>query len=306
MKPTLLLLAAGMGTRYGGLKQLDGVGPNGETIMDYSIYDAIEAGFGKVVFVIRKDFEEEFRNKVLSKYEKLINTEVVFQSVDKLPQGYTCPEGRIKPWGTNHAILMGAEVINEPFCVINCDDFYNRESFKVICKYLTELSTIENNKYAMVGFRVANTLSENGTVSRGVCEKDSKGYLKNIVERTQIKRIENGDVAYNDGNENWISIENNCPVSMNMWGFTPDYFTHSENLFREFLNNLNDSDKLNKEFYIPTMVDYLIQSKTATVKVLDTDAKWFGVTYPEDRDSVVSKIDELIKNGVYPDKLFQY
>lgn len=302
MKPTLLLLAAGMGSRYGGLKQLDGVGPNGETIMDYSIYDAIRAGFGKAVFVIRKDFETEFRQKVLSKYEKVIDTEIVFQSIDSLPDGYTCPEGRVKPWGTNHAIMMAANVINEPFCVINCDDFYNKDSFGVICQYLSNLKENEQNKYAMVGFRVANTLSDNGTVSRGVCEKDSNGKLISIIERTQIKQID-GNVCYNDNNT-WIKLDANCPVSMNMWGFTPDYFKYSDEQFRLFLNELNEENKLTKEFYIPSMVDYLIHSQKATVDVLDTDAKWFGVTYVEDKEGVKSKIEELIAKGEYPNKLF--
>ena len=222
MKPTLLLLAAGMGTRYGGLKQLDGVGPNGETIMDYSIYDAIRAGFGKAVFVIRKDFEEEFRNKVLSKYENLIETEIVFQDVNSLPEGYVCPEGRIKPWGTNHAILVSKNAVKEPFCVINCDDFYNKDSFMVIGKFLSALEENTKDNYAMVGFSVANTLSENGTVSRGVCEKDSDDKLISIVERTKIKRID-GKVCYYE-NDQWNYLEDTCPVSMNMWGFSPDYF----------------------------------------------------------------------------------
>lgn len=302
MKPTLLLLAAGMGTRYGGLKQLDGVGPNGETIMDYSIFDAIRAGFGKVVFVIRKDFEEEFRNKVLSKYENLIETGIVFQDVNSLPEGYVCPEGRTKPWGTNHAILVSKKVVKEPFCVINCDDFYNKNSFAVIGKFLSELGENSKDKYAMVGFNVSNTLSENGTVSRGVCEKDSEDNLISIVERTKIKRIDD-KVCYYE-NDQWNVLEDSCPVSMNMWGFTPDYFDYSESRFRDFLDNLNEEDKLTKEFYIPSMVDYLIQSNKAIVKVISTDAKWFGVTYAEDRDSVVEKIQDLIAKGVYPHKLF--
>ena len=302
MKPTLLLLAAGMGTRYGGLKQLDGVGPNGETIMDYSIYDAIRAGFGKAVFVIRKDFEEEFRNKVLSKYENLIETEIVFQDVNSLPEGYVCPEGRIKPWGTNHAILVSKNAVKEPFCVINCDDFYNKDSFMVIGKFLSALEENTKDNYAMVGFSVANTLSENGTVSRGVCEKDSDDKLISIVERTKIKRID-GKVCYYE-NDQWNYLEDTCPVSMNMWGFSPDYFDYSESRFREFLDNLNEEDKLTKEFYIPSMVDYLIQSNKARVKVISTDAKWFGVTYAEDREGVVAKIQDLIAKGVYPHKLF--
>lgn len=221
MKPTLLLLAAGMGSRYGGLKQLDGLGPNGETIMDYSIYDAIQAGFGKIVWVIRKDFEQDFREKILSKYEGHIPCEIVFQSLDKIPEGYSVPEGRTKPWGTNHAVMMAKEVIKEPFCVINCDDFYNRDCFKVIGKFLSELPEGSNGKYAMVGFRVANTLSDNGSVSRGVCAKDADEHLTSCVERTEIERQADGKVAYKDEKGEWVSIPDNTPVSMNVWGFTP-------------------------------------------------------------------------------------
>ena len=303
MKPTLLLLAAGMGSRYGGLKQLDGVGPNGETIMDYSIYDAIQAGFGKAVFVIRKDFEQEFREKILSKYEGKIETELVFQSIDALPEGFECPAERVKPWGTNHAILMAENVIKEPFCVINCDDFYNRDSFKVICDYLSNLNPNQANKYAMVGFRVSNTLSENGTVARGVCDKDERGYLTRVVERTKIKRV-NDFVCYQDENGGWVSIDEASPVSMNMWGFTPDYFVHSKKYFVDFLSIEENLNNINTEFYIPTMVDHLISTKKSEVLVLDTNAKWFGVTYKEDRPMVVERIKELINSGEYPNKLF--
>lgn len=302
MKPTLLLLAAGMGSRYGGLKQLDGVGPNGETIMDYSIYDAIQAGFGKAVFVIRKDFEQEFREKILSKYEGKIETELVFQSIDALPEGFECPKDRVKPWGTNHAIMMGESVINEPFCVINCDDFYNRDSFQVIGDFLSKIEPNQENKYAMVGFRVCNTLSENGTVSRGVCDKDENGNLTQVIERTEIKRV-NDDVCYRDG-DNWVKLDENCPVSMNMWGFTPDYFEHSKKYFIDFLKDPKNLENLKSEFYIPTMVDYLINSGTSEVKVLDTNAKWFGVTYSEDRPSVMKRIKELVESGEYPNELF--
>ena len=223
MKPTLLLLAAGMGSRYGGLKQLDGLGPNGETIMDYSIYDAIKAGFGKIVFVIRKDFEDDFRQKVLSKYEGHIPAEVCFQAMDKLPEGFTVPEGRQKPWGTNHAVMMAKGLINEPFCVINCDDFYNRDAYMVMGKFLSELPEGSKNRYSMVGFRVGNTLSENGTVARGICSKNNEGHLTEVVERTEIMRVD-GKVCYKDEEGKWVAVEDNTPVSMNMWGFTPDYF----------------------------------------------------------------------------------
>ena len=235
MKPTLLLLAAGMGSRYGGLKQLDGLGPNGETIMDYSIYDAMKAGFGKIVFVIRKDFEQDFREKILSKYEGHIPAELCYQALDSLPEGFSVPEGREKPWGTNHAVMMAKGIINEPFCVINCDDFYNRDSFMVIGKFLADLPEGAKNQYSMVGFRVGNTLSDNGTVARGVCAKSEEGNLTTVVERTEIMRVD-GKVSYKDENGEWVAIEDNTPVSMNMWGFTPDYFEHSDAYFKEFLS----------------------------------------------------------------------
>ena len=303
MKPTLLLLAAGMGSRYGGLKQLDGLGPHGETIMDYSIYDAIQAGFGKIVFVIRKDFEEQFREKVLSKYEGHIPAELVFQGIDALPKGFTVPEGREKPWGTNHAVLMAKGVINEPFCVINCDDFYNRDCFKVIGKYLADLPEGAKNDYAMVGFRVGNTLSENGTVSRGVCSTNKEGNLTTVVERTKIERRD-GKVQYLDDNGSWVTVDDNTPVSMNVWGFTPDYLDYSEEYFKEFLSDPGNMENKKSEYFIPMMVNKLITDGTATVKVLDTTSTWFGVTYPEDREGVVERIKRLVDEGVYPSKLF--
>ena len=303
MKPTLLLLAAGMGSRYGGLKQLDGLGPNGETIMDYSIYDAIKAGFGKIVFVIRKDFEKDFKEKILSKYEGHIPAELVFQSLDALPEGFAVPEGREKPWGTNHAVMMAKDVIKEPFCVINCDDFYNRDSFMVIGKFLSELPDNANNAYAMVGFRVGNTLSENGTVARGVCSTDENELLTTVVERTEIMRVD-GKVCYKDEQGQWVAIADNTPVSMNMWGFTPDYFDYSEAYFKEFLSDKKNQTNLKAEFFIPLMVNKLVNDKTATVKVLDTTSKWFGVTYSADREGTVERIQSLINKGVYPAKLF--
>lgn len=303
MKPTLLLLAAGMGSRYGGLKQLDGLGPNGETIMDYSIYDAIQAGFGKIVFVIRKDFEDQFREKILSKYEGHIPAELCFQALDDLPEGFSVPEGREKPWGTNHAVLMAKDIIKEPFCVINCDDFYNRDCFMVIGKFLSELPEGSKNRYAMVGFRVGNTLSENGTVARGICSKDADENLTTCVERTEIMRID-GKVSYKDEQGEWVAVGDNTPVSMNVWGFTPDYFQHSEEYFKEFLSDPKNMENKKAEFFIPLMVNKLINDGTATVKVLDTTSKWFGVTYAADRQSVVDKIQHLINEGVYPNKLF--
>lgn len=303
MKPTLILLAAGMGSRYGGLKQLDGLGPNGETIMDYSIYDAIQAGFGKIVFIIRKDFEEEFRTKVLSKYEGHIPTEVVFQSIDALPEGFTVPEGRTKPWGTNHAVLMAKDVVKEPFCVINCDDFYNRDAFMVMGKFLADLPEGCKNKYSMVGFRVGNTLSENGTVARGVCSTDAENHLMTVVERTEIER-HNGPICFKDENGEWVELNENTPVSMNVWGFTPDYFDYSDAYFKEWLASEGVMQNPKSEYFIPLMVNKLINEGTATVEVLDTTSKWFGVTYAADRPSVVEKIQSLVDAGVYPSKLF--
>ncbi|MBR5841304.1 MAG: nucleotidyltransferase [Bacteroidaceae bacterium] len=301
MKPTLFVLAAGMGSRYGGLKQLDGLGPNGETIMDYSIFDAIRGGFGKIVFVIRKDFEQDFRDKVLSKYEGHIPTELTFQAINDLPEGFTCPEDRTKPWGTNHAVLMGKSVINEPFAVINADDFYGRDAFAVMGKWLSELPEGSEGKYSMVGFRVCNTLSENGTVARGVCAKDEAEMLTAVVERTEIMRVD-GVISYKDENGEWQPVGEETPVSMNFWGFTPDYFKYSEAQFVEFLKE--NIDKPKSEFFIPLVVDTLINNGKATCEVLDTTAKWFGVTYAADRPGTVEKIQALVDAGEYPNKLF--
>lgn len=289
-----------MGSRYGGLKQLDGVGPQGQTIMDYSIYDAIQSGFGKVVFVIRKDFEQDFRSKVLCKYEGHIPTEVVFQSLDNLPEGYTCPADRTKPWGTNHAVLMGKDVINEPFAVINADDFYGRDAFEVIAR---ELSKDYDRKgdYCMVGFRVGNTMTENGSVARGVCE-NKNGLLTSVVERTAISYDKDHNIVFTDENGKEQTLDPTTPVSMNLWGFTPDYFEYSEREFKKFLDK--DINTPKSEFFIPLAVDALINSGEATVKVLDTDSKWFGVTYAADRPGVVEKLAALYAAGHYPESMF--
>ena len=301
MKPTLFVLAAGMGSRYGGLKQLDGLGPNGETIMDYSIFDAIRGGFGKLVFVIRKDFEQDFRDKVLSKYEGHIPTELVFQAIDNLPEGFTAPAERTKPWGTNHAVLMGKDVIKEPFAVINADDFYGRDAFAVMGKWLSELPEGSTGKYSMVGFRICNTLSENGSVARGICSKNEQDLLTGVVERTEIMRVD-GTICYKDEEGNWQPVGEQTPVSMNFWGFTPDYFKYSEEQFIDFLKA--NSDKPKAEYFIPLVVDNLINRGEATCEVLDTTAKWFGVTYAADRPATVEKIKSLVDAGEYPNKLF--
>lgn len=296
MKPTLLVLAAGMGSRYGGLKQMDGVGPNGEIIMDYSIEDAISAGFGKVVFVIRHSFEQAFKAKINAEhFGGRIAVEYVFQELDMLPQGFTVPEGREKPWGTNHAILMAKEAIHEPFAVINADDFYGRDAFQVMGDYLRTVAN-EKGKYCMVGYRLENTLSENGTVSRGVCETSADGYLIGMTERTSIGRTANG-IEYKDEDGTMHPLAADATVSMNLFGFTPDYFGESEKLFVEFLKERGQEMK--SEYYIPFAVNTFLKSGYATMRVLKTTAQWFGVTYKEDRPMVVDRLKKLHEAGVY-------
>lgn len=304
MKPTLFVLAAGMGSRYGGLKQLDGLGPHGETIMDYSTYDAIKAGFGKLVFVIRKDFEQQFREKIVSKYEKHIPVEIVFQSLDALPEGCKVPEGREKPWGTNHALWMGRKVIQEPFAVLNADDYYGADSFRVMADFLSALPGNSTGRYAMVGFRCGNTLSDSGSVSRGICSMDENGNLTSVVERKQIERRD-GEVKFLDEKGDWKTVDENVPVSMNFWGFTPDYFDYTEDYFRRFVNKPETQANPKTEFVIPMLVDELVEGGKATVKVLDTTSRWFGVTYPEDRPGVVEKFAGLARRGLYPEGLFK-
>lgn len=303
MKPTLVVLAAGMGSRYGSLKQMDGVGPNNEAIIDYSIYDAVQAGFGKVVFVIRHSFEQEFR-EVFSKehFGGKIDVEFVFQELDYLPEGFTVPEGRIKPWGTCHAVMMAAPVVDGPFAVINADDFYGREAYITLAEYLRQVEGTQGN-YSMVGYNLRNTLSDYGTVSRGECSVDENDNLVSIVERTAIERGTDGIVRYKDENGEH-PIDENTTVSMNLFGFTPDFFSKTEELFKEFLSNPANMSNLKSEFFIPLCVNTLINQKRVSLKVLTSEAKWFGVTYKEDKPEVVSKISKLISNGIYPSKLW--
>ena len=302
MKPTLFILAAGMGSRYGGLKQLDGLGPNGETIMDYSVYDAIRAGFGKIVFVIRHDFEQDFRDKVLAKYEGVIPTEVVFQDITSIPEEFKAkvnPE-RKKPWGTNHAVLMGKDAIREPFGVINADDYYGAESFKLLGDFLRSVEG-RKGKYCMIGFRIENTLSENGGVSRGLCEVNAEGYLTGVKECHGIEMKPDGSlIQVEDGKE--LPFPAGASVSMNMWGFTPDYFDYSEKDFVKFLEE--NAGELKSEFYIPTVVNDLINAGEVTLKVEQTPSKWFGVTYAADREATVNQFKRLHEEGLYPAKLF--
>ena len=303
MKPTLLVLAAGMGSRYGSLKQMDGLGPSGEAIIDYSIYDAILSGFGKVVFVIRHSFAEAFQ-KIYSKerFGGKIDVEFVYQELDYLPEGYTVPSFREKPWGTNHAVMMAADVIHEPFAVINADDFYGREGFEAIAEFLRGVEGCMG-RYALVGYYLKNTLSDFGTVSRGVCELDDNGCLSTVTERTAIQRKADGKVYYAEKGVDYPVSEDSL-VSMNFWGFTPDYFKWSEELFKAFLSSDDVKTNPKAEFFIPYVADVLIKRNDATFKVLNCDAKWFGVTYKEDRPAVVAKIGELIEKGVYPRSLW--
>lgn len=302
VKPTLLVLAAGMGSRYGSLKQMDGVGPNREAIIDYSIYDAIRAGFGKVVFVIRESFGPEFR-EVFSpeRFGGRIEVEFVYQELDRLPEGFTVPEGREKPWGTNHALMMAAPVIREPFAVINADDFYGADAYRVIGDYLSKLGESKND-YCMVAYELSKTLSENGTVSRGVCTVSADGMLESMVERTQIERIADGRIVFHDGGAD-EELAEDTPVSMNLFGFTPDYFAHAEDYFRTFLQE--HGRELKSECYMPSVVNKLIHEGTATLRVLRSSAQWFGVTYKADREPLVKRIHELIASGAYPENLWE-
>lgn len=301
MKPTLLVLAAGMGSRYGSLKQMDGVGPNGEAIIDYSVFDAIRGGFGKVVFVIRHSFADQFKaiiNK--EKFGGAIEVEYVYQELENLPEGFTVPEGREKPWGTNHAVMMGSSVINEPFAVINADDFYGQDAIARMGAYLSGVAGLKG-AYSMVGYEVRKTLSDNGTVSRGVCEVDAEGYLAGMVERTKIER-QDGKIVYIE-EDGVHPLAPDTPVSMNLFGFTPDYFAESDEFFKAFL--IENAANLKSEYFIPLLVNHLVREGKAKVKVLETTSDWFGVTYKEDRPETVAKVQKLIADGVYPSKLWK-
>tara|TARA_B100000767_G_scaffold273433_2_gene303532 strand:+ start:1664 stop:2545 length:882 start_codon:yes stop_codon:yes gene_type:complete len=289
---TLLVMAAGMGSRYGGLKQLESIGPNQETIIDYSIFDAIRAGFTKVVFIIRKDFESVFKEKISNKFSGKIKVEYAFQDINFLPEGYSCPNNREKPWGTAHAILSAQDLIHEPFVVINGDDFYGMNTFKVIADYYNNGS----DGFSMVSFQLGNTLSSNGSVSRGLCTVVNNK-LETVVETHGLKRIDNHIIG-----DSQIVAESRHPVSMNVWGFTPRLFNYLNVMFVDFLER--EGAQLKSEYLIPTVVNNLIQSKEEDVFVLNSDEAWFGVTYQEDRDFVMNEILKLIENDRYPHKLF--
>jgi choline kinase len=298
MKPTLVILAAGMGSRYGGLKQLDEVGPNGEAIIDYSLFDAIRAGFGKVVFIIRRDFEDAFKARFDKKLEGKIEVEYVYQALSDLPNGFSVPEGREKPWGTAHAIRTAREVVNTPFAAINADDFYGKDAYKTLVDYLNE--SVTESHYCMVGYRLNNTLSDHGSVARGICKTDEIDHLIDIDEITQIEKEGNRIVYFR--NEEKHLLDGNELVSMNIWGFHPSLFENLESGFIDFLNE--KGQQLKSEFYIPLHVGDISNKGIATVKVLSSNASWFGVTYKEDKPVVQQKIKELIDSGEYPEKLW--
>ena len=296
-KPTLLVMAAGMGSRYGGLKQIDPVGPNGETIIDYSIYDALRAGFGKLVFVIRQDIAAQFKEIIGARFEKRIAVDYVFQELDKLPSGFAVPNGRTKPWGTTHAILMAADAIREPFAAINADDFYGAQSFRLLAQHLSS----GRPDYAMVGFILRNTLSEFGSVARGVCQVDQDDFLQTITELTMIER--DGPRAKDTNASGVVTpLTGDEAVSMNMWGFTPELFPQLQKYFSTFLQK--SGHELKSECYIPSAVNELLTARQARVKVLRTQDSWFGVTYREDRPRVVESIRQLIARGDYPETLW--
>ncbi len=299
MKPTLVVLAAGMGSRYGGLKQIDAFGPNGEAIIEYSIYDAIRAGFGKVVFIIRQEIEEAFKDYFGNKFSDRIAIEYAYQELDNLPQGFSLPQGREKPWGTAHAMLMAKNTVNEPFAIINADDFYGADAYRVMSDYLQQLEN-DSTVFALLGYYVKNTLSENGSVSRGVCELNEKACLTNITERTKIYR-KAGEIVFEEGGE-LTKLEEQTPVSMNFMGFSPAVFNAVEKQFVAFLKKEINTPK--SEFYVPLALAEMIKEKTATVKVLETAAQWFGVTYKEDKEAAQHELSKLINAGVYPSRLW--
>ena len=300
MKPALVVLAAGIGSRYGSLKQTDQVGSSGETLMDYSVFDAHRHGFGRCVFVIRKSMERDFRAAYLSKIGGRLETECVFQELEDVPPGFSVPAGRTKPWGTSHAVLAAAGTVREPFAVINADDFYGSESFRLMAGFLSGLRA-EEARYAVVGFDLAATLSEHGAVARGVCEVNGEGFLDGIVERTQIERIPGG-AAYKNEDGRIVSLPAGKTVSMNFWGFTPTYFDHARKAFIRFLETNAGNPKA--EWFIPLVVNEMIRNGAATCRVLPTSARWFGVTYREDKPLVVRALAELVKAGEYPSRLW--
>lgn len=298
MKPSLVVLSAGIGSRYGGLKQIEPVGPNGEAIIEYSVFDAIRAGYGKIVFIINRKIESDFNNHVLVRFEDKIATECVFQEMDMLPEGHTVPSGRTKPWGTAHALMSADKAAKSPFCVINADDFYGYEAFSGM-KFFLETKSDEP-EYALMGYKLDNTLSEFGSVSRGICQIDNRSFLESVVECREIVKSEGRIINREDGKETELPAD--AVVSMNMWGFNPSIFPHAKEHFLSFLKQ--DSGNLKAEFLIPDIVDNLIKKQSASVKVLSTNASWFGITYREDLERARMSIRKKIESGTYPESLW--
>jgi UTP-glucose-1-phosphate uridylyltransferase len=302
MKTTLLILAAGMGSRYGGMKQVDPFGPSGETITDYSIYDAIKAGFDRIVFVISPSMEEDFKSDYVRKFPQSLEVDYVIQSVDDIPEGLTLPEGRVKPWGTAHAVLMARDAVKEPFAVINADDFYGRGSYQILHDFLVRTTEEVPGQYCMVGFELQKTVSEHGSVSRGLCQVDDHGFLEGMVERTKVY-LKEGSIVYEEGDGIPKPLDPMDTVSMNLFGFTPDFFAHIEERFRIFARE--NLENIKAELYIPLVVDHLIKSDSARMSVLQTPESWFGVTYQEDKPKVLSAIRQLVDSGLYPRSLWK-
>jgi len=301
MKPTLVVLAAGMGSRYGGLKQMDPMGPNGETVLDYSVFDAIRAGFGKVVFVIREDFAEAFKKGVGARFANKIEVDYVFQKLDDLPEGFNVPDGREKPWGTSHAVRAARHAVKEHFAVINADDFYGRDAYARAAGFFNSLPADTTDEMAMIGYPLENTLSDHGNVNRGICQIDENGSLTSVEEYLNIGREDHGEVRGEDLKSNRKPIPNDSLVSMNFWAFGPKFFDKLEDAFISFLKE--SGDELKSECYIPTVVDDLIKQQGAECPVLQTSSQWFGVTYPDDKPYVVESIAKLIQSGDYPEQL---
>ncbi len=301
-KPTLLIMAAGMGSRYGGLKQLDPVDPQNHIIMDFSLFDAREAGFEKVVFVIKREMEEAFSQAIGNRTKKHMEVAYAFQDLADLPSGFSVPDGRVKPWGTAHAILSARQLIHEPFVAINADDYYGKQAFRDQYQFLTSLSVDQiPYAYAMSGYRLSNTLTENGSVSRGVCQADQHGFLSDIVERTHIERRDGHPAYTEDNGSSWYFLPDDTPVSMNLWGFGESFFAEAENRFSAFLSNNLAHNPQKCEYYIPSIVHSLLAEKKATVKIIPTADRWYGVTYPEDKPAVQRAIAKMKANGLYPE-----
>jgi len=303
-KPVLVIMAAGMGSRYGGLKQIDTVDEQGHVIIDFSIYDAIKAGFQKVVFIIKKEIEEDFKKAIGNSIQHIDNVEFVYQEIAKVPESFSIPEGRVKPWGTGHAILCCKDKINGPFAVINADDFYGYEAFTKIYDFLSTKTEIEDNLYATVGFQLSNTLTEHGSVARGVCDVNEKGYLSRITERTRIEKFSDGVKYYDSEKDIWEDISPDSTVSMNLWGFQANFMEELEKEFDEFLRTEVSNNPLKSEFLLPTFIQHMIEAEKAQVEVLHSKDQWFGVTYKEDKEVVLREIAKLKEQGVYLENLW--